>query len=43
MANDYPIEEPKPMVASDRITEHGTVAKQTYQIISDKEIVRHSV
>lgn len=42
MANDYPIEEPKPMVVSDHVIEYGTVAKQTYRIISDEEIVRHS-
>ena len=40
MANDYPIEEPKPTMASEPVTEYGTVAKQAYRIISDEEIAQ---
>ncbi len=40
MANDYPIEEPKPTMASEPVAEYGTVAKQAYRVISDEEIAR---
>ena len=40
MANDYPIEEPKPTMASESVAEYGTVAKQNYRIISDEEIAK---
>ena len=40
MANDYPIEESKPTVASEPAAEYGTVTKQAYRIISDEEIAR---
>lgn len=40
MANDYPKEEPKLTMASEPVPEYGTVTKQTYRIISDKEIAQ---
>ena len=40
MANDYPTEEPKPTMASEPVSGYGTVAKQTYRIISDEEITQ---
>ena len=40
MAHDYSSEEPKPTMASEPVPEYGTVAKQTYRIISDEEIAK---
>lgn len=40
MANDYSTEEPKPTMASESLSGYGTVAKQTYRIISDDEIAK---
>ena len=40
MANDYFTEEPKPTMAREPVAEYGTVAKQTYRIISDEEIAQ---
>ena len=40
MANDYPIEELTPTMASEPVAEYGTVAKQTNRIISDEEIAQ---